>query len=56
MTTTDHRATGVYCSKLYPDTKYSRSAKRFSNNVSWSESSCQKYSFAKRQEISDYRD
>ena len=45
----------MYCSNLYSDSKYSRSAKRFSSNVSWSESSCQKYSFAQRQEISEYR-
>ena len=48
---TDHGAKSLYRVTLYANAKYSRSAKRFSSKVSWLESSYEKDSYEKREEI-----
>ena len=44
----DHRTKSFYCEKLFANTKFNRSAKRFSSKVSRSQSTRAKHDFEKR--------
>ena len=47
----DQRAKSFHCVKLYTNSKFNRSVKRFSSKVSRSQSTCTKHDFEKRSEV-----